>query len=200
MENKKIDKGTRDKILDGAQQLMLDKGFAATSLSEICEAAGVTKGSFFYYFDTKETLGRAVLLHYWQPIKNIHEQGVFLDINDPLERLLRYCDFIVDLLERPKTPKSCLFGNFSQELSTTHPEIVAVCQEAFTWWAEMLERDLIEAKKKYAPAKDFDPKSVAQHFMTVYEGSLILFKTYREPSVFRKQMNHFKDYLTLLFQ
>ena len=45
----KVDK--KEKILDSAQCLMLDKGYVATSVDAICEKAGVTKGSFFYYFN-----------------------------------------------------------------------------------------------------------------------------------------------------
>jgi TetR/AcrR family transcriptional repressor of nem operon len=191
--------GTRTKLLAAAQQLMLEKGYAATSVNEICEIAGVTKGSFFHFFDSKETLGKEVLYYYWGPIKAAHEQGDFLQADDPLERLFRYCDFITELVEHPMTPKSCLFGNFTQELSTTYPEIIVICQEAFTWWTELLEQDLIKAKEKYTPVQDFDPKSVAQHFMAVYEGNLILFKAYHDPTLLRTQLRHFKEYLALLF-
>ena len=57
---------TKEKLLEAAQQLMLAKGFPATTVDEICEAAGFTKGSFFHYFESKEHLGKEVLDRFYQ--------------------------------------------------------------------------------------------------------------------------------------
>ncbi len=57
---------TKEKLLDTAIGLMLKKGFTATSVDEICQTAGLTKGSFFYYFESKEDLADAALHRFWQ--------------------------------------------------------------------------------------------------------------------------------------
>src|SRR5689334_24216214 len=56
---------TKEKLLDAAQQLMLSKGFPATTVDEICDTAGFTKGSFFHYFESKEQLGKEVLNRFY---------------------------------------------------------------------------------------------------------------------------------------
>ena len=52
-------KDARTKLLDAALAVIRGKGFAATSVDELCQAAGVTKGAFFHHFHTKEELGVA---------------------------------------------------------------------------------------------------------------------------------------------
>lgn len=55
---------TRERLYESAQRLMIEKGYPATSIDEICTAAGVTKGSFFHYFGSKDQLGRELLERY----------------------------------------------------------------------------------------------------------------------------------------
>ena len=57
----KTEPAKKQAILDAATRLMLDKGYVATTVEEICAAGGVTKGSFFYYFKNKEDLGKALV-------------------------------------------------------------------------------------------------------------------------------------------
>ena len=64
MRTRQENPATREKLLETAQHLMLAKGYTATSVEEICEAADLTKGSFFHYFASKEDLGKAVLDRY----------------------------------------------------------------------------------------------------------------------------------------
>ena len=94
----------------------------------------------------------------------------------------------------------CLLGHFAQELSDTHPEIRSLCAQRFSQWAEALKRDLDEAKTEYAPQVPFDTRSLAEHFIAVLEGSLILAKAKQDMTTFEKNMWHFKRYLRSLFE
>jgi len=53
MQNKQT---SREKILQSAVQLFLGEGYEATSVNDICKHAGVSKGSFYHYFETKQVL------------------------------------------------------------------------------------------------------------------------------------------------
>src|SRR5574341_572288 len=108
---------TKGRLLDEAMALMLRKGFSATSVDEICQRAGVTKGGFFHYFKDKEDLGRALLDHYWQVGHERLQGAVRHTEADPLMRLGAYVDWFVEISKNRQIPKSCLFGNFAQELS-----------------------------------------------------------------------------------
>ncbi len=190
----------RDELLKAARHLMLEKGYAATSVNEICQRVGVTKGAFFHYFPSKEALGRAVLHYHWEPMKEMLETTApFLQIRDPLQRLRAHCRFIASQFDNPETPKSCLFGNFAQELSTTNPALCTLCDKVFLWWTDILKSDLDEAVKLYPPQIPVDTTLVAEHFVVVYEGMMILAKAQQNPDVIHRHIEQFIQYLNLLF-
>src|SRR6516164_7584070 len=96
---------TKQKLLDAAEELMLAKGYTATSVDEICTAAGLTKGSFFHYFEGKEHLGRVVAERFYAARKQMFASAPFHQKKDPLERVLGRIDFFLDMARGPHTPK-----------------------------------------------------------------------------------------------
>src|SRR5438874_9565137 len=97
MRKGKAESPTRDKLLDAAQELMLAKGYTATSVDEVCEAAGLTKGSFFHYFEGKEHLGRVVVERFFSAKRQLFESAPFRQIQDPLDRVFDYVDFLIEM-------------------------------------------------------------------------------------------------------
>ena len=199
MKQKQRNPQTQVALLDAAMQLMLEQGYNATSVEEICRAAGVTKGSFFYYFDNKEAMGHLLLMHFMQRMGELLAQGQHRQIVDPLQRIYGYCDDIVAMLADPSIPKSCLIGNFAQELAPTEPQIATICQQCIAQWAEALQCDLDAACEQYPPQTAFDSYHLAEHFITIFEGALILAKAQQDLAVVEQQFAHFKQYVALLF-
>ena len=195
----RIETPTKRTLLNEAMALMLRKGFSATSVDEICQNAGVTKGSFFHYFTDKEDLGRALLDHYWRVgHERLREATRHKDM-DPLQRLTAYIDWFVEISKNPKIPKSCLFGNFAQELSSTHPRLRRQTWRGFKGWADEITLDLDAVKARYAPGSGVDTQSLARHFLAIYEGSLILTKAKQDPTILAESMRHFQRYIQLIF-
>ncbi|MBI3291974.1 MAG: TetR/AcrR family transcriptional regulator [Elusimicrobia bacterium] len=191
------------RLLDAAERLMLAKGFEATSVEEICKKASLTKGSFFHYFETKEELGKAVLEHFCEAKMREFQASPFLKKTDPLERVYGQIDFAIAMSKKKKDDpiarNSCLVGTFTQELSTTHPEIRSLCAQKFAQWTGGFKQQLDAAKAKYAPHVRLDTRSLAEHFLAVLEGSILLAKAKQNPSVIEQNLQHFKQYLRSLF-
>lgn len=190
---------TKEKLLEVALQLMQSKGFGATRVDEICAAAGVSKGSFFHYFSSKEDLGAALIERYTTTLYQLMQAGTFRKKRDPLQRIYGYVDFVSKTSQEPFLAQGCLLGNFGQELSTTHPTMRALCAQSFGLWVEALKQDLDEAKTQYAPKAMIDTRSLAEHFTAVFEGALMLAKVKQDPSVVETSLGHFKQYLKSLF-
>src|SRR5215472_1894209 len=114
MSTAQSDSLTKQKLLDAARELMLAKGYTATSVDEICEAAGLTKGSFFHYFEGKEHLGRVVAERFYSAMQERMRTAPFRQKQDPLDRVIGYVDFLIDKARNPNT-KGCLLGTFVQE-------------------------------------------------------------------------------------
>lgn len=199
MRTAQVDSPTKEKLLDAAQRLMLVKGYPATTVDEICGAAGLTKGSFFHYFESKEELGKEMLGRYVSFKQQMWQAAPFMKKSDPLLRIYGYLDFAVQLYKKPESQNGCLLGHFTQELSDTYPEIRSLCAECFGQWAKTFKRDLDEAKAMYAAKKSIDTQSLAEHFIAVLEGSLILGKAMQDMGIVGKSLRHFKQYLKTLF-
>lgn len=189
---------TEERLLNAAQSLMLEKGFVATTVDEICEAAGVTKGSFFHYFKSKEDLGKKLVQRFASKTGSAMKEGVCCAGNDPLDRVYGYLDCAIELMKNPDA-KGCLVGTFSQELSESHPEIRSLCAQAFEEMVEMFQKDLAEAKEKYAPESKFDAASLAETFIAIGQGSMILMKAKKDRMVLARTLTHFRQYLKSLF-
>ena len=188
----------REKLLETAQHLMLAKGYTATSVENICEAANLTKGSFFHYFASKEDLGKTVLDRYVNAMFQAAQKAPFIKKSDPLQRLYGYIDFMIEASKDPARRSGCLLGNFAQVLADTHPEIRTQCATHFGLWADALKHELDAAKTAYK-VKGLDTGTLADHFIALFEGSLILAKTRQDPDVIAIALNHFKKYMKSIF-
>jgi TetR/AcrR family transcriptional repressor of nem operon len=191
---------TRDKLLDAAEELMLAQGYTATSVDEICAAAGLTKGSFFHYFDSKHALGVATVQRFYDRNRAMLRAAPFRELIDPRDRVLGYLDFLSEFSQQHAAAGGCLVGTVAQELAVSDKEMRAVCASCFTDWASVLKSDLELAKKQHAPRARWKPQTLANHIVAVIQGSLILAKSSRDPSAVTECLAHLKRYLTLLFE
>ncbi len=199
MSTAQTDSLTKQKLLDAAQELMLAKGYTATSVEEICDAAELTKGSFFHYFEGKEHLGRLVAQRFAASMQQLFQSAPFNQRKDPLERVLGRVDFLIELTRGPHTRKGCLLGTFVQELSGTHPKIRSVCATCFDDAAQSFKQDLEAAKAKYTPRARWSPQSLAEHLTAVVQGAIILAKAKQDPKIMEESLTHFREYLQCVF-
>jgi len=190
---------TQERLLDAAETLMLAKGFVATTVDEVCESAGVTKGGFFHYFKSKEELGKAVLDRFCNVRLKLMQESASQKKREPLERVYGWVDFAINMSKSPLAKNGCLLGNFAQELSDTNPRMRSLCAQRFAEWTDLLRQDLDEAKAKHLPKSRLDTGSLAEHFIAVIEGALILAKAKQDMGVVEKNLTHFRGYLTSLF-
>ncbi len=77
--------GSRERLLAGAKQLFLARGYAGTTVDAICEKAELTKGSFYHFFDSKEELALAVLDWSLQRGGQVLARGGPNQIADPVQ-------------------------------------------------------------------------------------------------------------------
>ena len=189
----------RKKLLDSALDVLRLKGYAATTVDDICRAAGVTKGSFFHYFDTKEALAIAAADHFGGMAAGLFAAAPYHLHADPVDRLLGYVDFRIALLEGSLCDVSCLFGTFVQELYETHPAIRAAAERHMRGHVAELAKDVAAAKAKYAPDAPWSADGVAFHMQAVLQGALVMAKATLETQVAAESLGHLRHYLEVLF-
>lgn len=191
---------TKRKILDACVKLMRLKGFNATTVDDICLAAEVTKGAFFHYFESKEDIAKAAISRFIETRSLDSQAAAFRKLADPLERVYARLDFARESFGGTKQPTGgCLIGTFAQELSFTHPELRSVCQEAFSMMADDFEKDLAAAKSVHAPHAEFDPKSLALFYVSIFQGSSLMAKASETNAILLDNIEQFRGYLHTLF-
>ena len=134
------------KFLDAAMQVIRAKGYSATRIEDVCAAAGLTKGSFFHHFESKEELALAAADHFAAMADRAFAAAPYQSIADPLDRLLGYVDFRRSILQGELPDYTCLLGTMVQEAYATHPAIRAACERHISAHAGAVARDIAEAK------------------------------------------------------
>ena len=119
-----------DRILEAAVDLFEQQGFDATKVDEICELAGVSKGSFYHAFDSKEDLGLAVLEAFGERNARLIAGGPQAHVADPVDRALQLLDHLMATAGE-MWGSGCLLGNFALDLAETHPAIRQAVSDAF---------------------------------------------------------------------
>jgi TetR/AcrR family transcriptional regulator, transcriptional repressor for nem operon len=191
---------TKRKLVDAGVSLMRKQGFHATTVDDICSAAGVTKGGFFHYFKSKEDIAKAAVVRFREGKRQDFDNALFRKLADPLDRVYGRLDFAKESTGGGRhLTKGCLIGMFAQELSFTNPELRNACQDSFARMAKDFESDLAEAKALHAPKAAFDPKNVAMLYVSVVQGSMMLAKTLEANAVLHENIEQFRRYLQTLF-
>ena len=191
---------TKRKLVDAGMNLMRAHGYNATTVDDICTAAGVTKGGFFHYFKSKDEIAKAALTRFHEGKVKDYEEAPFRKLTDPLDRVFGRLDYVKGAagVEKHQT-KGCLIGMFAQELAFTNPELRTACQLVFSKIIEDFAKDLEAAKATHAPNATFDPKGLAMFYVAIVQGSLVLAKAAESRDVVEANIEQFRVYLQTLF-
>ncbi|MDQ3564973.1 MAG: TetR/AcrR family transcriptional regulator [Pseudomonadota bacterium] len=190
---------SKTKLLDAALHVIRAKGYAATTVDDICQAAGVTKGSFFHHFKSKDELALAAAGHFSAMAEGLFAAAPYHEAQDPLERLLGYVDFRASILGGELPEYTCLLGTMVQETYATHPDIRAACDRGMSSHIAELTRDIEAAKQRYAPDAAWSAESVGYFIQSVLQGAFIFAKAKQNPDVARESLAHLRRYLGVLF-
>lgn len=190
---------SKTKLLNAALQVIRTKGYTATRIEDICEAAGVTKGSFFHHFDTKEELAVAAA-DYWSEVTSaLFASAPYHQAEDPLDRILAYIDFRKALLQGELAEFTCLVGTMTQEIYGTHPAIRQACEQSISGHAATLVPDIEAAIKQYGVRGCWTAESLALFTQAAIQGAFILAKARNGASVAAESIDHLRRYIELLF-
>lgn len=189
----------RSKLLDAALSVIRTKGYSATTVDELCAAAGVTKGAFFHHFKSKDALGVAAADHWSAMTSAVFAQAPYHDHADPFDRVLGYVAFRKALLQGGVPDFTCLVGTMVQETYETTPAIRDACDRSISTHAATLEADIEAAMRDRNMSPAWTAKSLALHTQAVLQGAFILAKAKGGAEIAADTIDHLTRYLELLF-
>lgn len=173
---------TRIAILDAAAPLIHSQGFHKTGLKEILDAAGVPKGSFYFYFKSKDDFGLALVDHLAQ-LSRERSGPIFQDFTlPPIERLSRFFTVLRQKLQSLDYERGCPIGNLAQEMSDLSPGMREHLKKAMAAFCAAVASVLQEAVERGELANDLDPAETAAFIFDAWEGALLRMKTEKSPA------------------
>ena len=194
---------TRERILDIAQDAVLHKGFAGTSIDEIICEAGITKSGFFYHFKDKNDLAKALLQRYldteWMVFDQLFKQADELS-DDPLHGFLIFLKLFADTMgDLPNGHPGCLAASYVYQDYLFSRDVRAMTTEGHRIWRQRFRERLDRIAARYPPKIETNLDDMADLLSAVADGGIILSKSLSDPSVLPRQIMQYRAYVKLVF-
>ena len=190
---------TKTALLEAAMRLIRTKGYSATTVDDLCKAAGVSKGAFFHHFSDKAALGIAAADYWGSMTGALFAAAPYHGPDDPVDRVMAYIDFRKMLVAGEIPEFTCVAGTMAQEIHALRPEVNEACGRAIAGHAASLEDDFASALVQCG-VTDVSAKALALHTQVVIQGAFVVAKALEDPAVAIESIDHLRRYLELLFR
>ena len=176
----------RDRILHAATELIHDRGYASVSVSDICSAAGLKKGSFYHFFPSKlelvlETIDQFAAGQREAVARMMKSPG---NARDKLRSMFHGVSGGTKACEAQSGAiRGCPIGNLALEMAHREPEIAKKLRQVFNQWRAGVE-SVLQAGVASGEFELEDPRAVAESLIAFVEGSVLLAKATGDTSVF----------------
>jgi len=194
---------SRERILSTAEAIILEHGFAGTTIEDIIDKAAITKGGFFYHFEGKLHLARALVERYIEL-----DSKIFLEMSDradslsedPLQRTLIFLNLFTEMVAgMTAVHPGCLVASFTYETQQFDDEIRQLMEQGMLDWRAMIARRLDEIIALYPPRTEVSVDDLADMFSSTLEGGIILARIYGDNRALIAQVQAYRTHLRLLF-
>ena len=194
---------TRERLMDLAEDAIIHKGFAATSIEELVEAAGITKSGFFYHFRDKNDLARQLILRFVERDDAIHDQleaRARALCDDELQSFLIFLKLFAEMMDDlPGIHPGCLVSAATYQDRAFDTEVARLIEESMLHWRDRFHGWLMKIAERYPPRLPVDLKALAEHFNVMADGAIIASRALRDPTVIGRQARLMHDFVKLLF-
>jgi TetR/AcrR family transcriptional repressor of nem operon len=194
---------TRERIVEAATRSTLHRGFSATSIEQVVQDAGVTKGAFFHHFASKADLGRAILDRYaaedLETLERTWSRAESL-ARDPLGQLLLFVGLVADLDSPGYGDPGCVYASYLYERQLGIDGAEQVIERAVLAWRARFRAKLDEVVRTHPPRLPIDEDALSDLLFSTSEGAYVVARATRSPDLVRRQILQLRNYLELLFE
>ena len=194
---------TRQRIMQVARDLALKQGHVSTSIDEIIDKTGITKGSFFYHFPNKQALSHALIEEFSSSEIEILETTLEKCrklSKDPLQQLLIFVGLIQQIHAEMETDHfGCLFASYSYQNQLEDKDIKAMVTETLAQWKKELSKLIKQIIQVHPPRSKANPDDLADMFLATLEGAYVLTRIMHDPNIVQLNLEQYKTYIETLF-
>lgn len=180
----------RERLITAMAGLVHRRGYLAVGVGDVCQEAGVKKGSFYHFFASKHDLMLAALDRHFEIASEHVLKAAFARDIPPLQRIQRFLTMVADFETSNRTKEGhvlgCPFGNIAAEVGGSEPQLTQRADQGFCGFASFIHDALEEAQKNGEIPKTVDAKQAADAIVAYFEGLALLAKTRNDPDLIRR--------------
>jgi TetR/AcrR family transcriptional repressor of nem operon len=180
---------TREKLIRTAETLMLRDGYSATRVDEVIRQAGLSKGSFYHFFGSKEDLGLAALEHYFADRVKRLGDGAYAMETDPLQRAQGFLEF-TSQVAADLWKEGCLLANLAADAAGSSPIVSSALRKR----TSDLRARLADLLGPFA-TPEASSSDLADQFLVSIEGAIVLARIYGDPGYIERAVNQLRHCL-----
>ena len=181
---------TKDHFIKTSAHLFNTKGYAGTSISDILNDAGYSKGALYRVFKDKDELAIAAFKYNYNIMK-VQLLAAVENASSEVDRIFAIPRFYASMgTDVHFLEGGCPILNTSIEADDTHPQLKKMTRNAFTEMASLMEAAIIAAQANDAVKHDINPKEVSQFMVAAIEGSIAMTQSLETYKILKKNMNY----------
>lgn len=177
--------GAKERVLEAGGAIVHRKGFHNTGIQEILKAAEIPKGSFYFYFDSKEDFGLQLIDQYAHLSFARMDDCLNRPDLSPLSKLRLHFRRLFDLLEQNEYTGGCPIGNLSQEMGDLSEPFREKLKGVLEGMRSRIVRCLEDAKREKEIPASLDTHETSEFIISSWQGALMQMKVRRNESPFR---------------
>jgi TetR/AcrR family transcriptional regulator, transcriptional repressor for nem operon len=193
---------TRSAILDAAETLVYERGFAGMTIDQLLAKTGISKGSFFYHFKSREDLGEALAAHYAArdtgSLQKLMGRAERL-ATDPVEQVALFTGLVIEAIHEAHGVTGCIYGAYAGELQSVSGASREIVAQGFALYRDVLAKKFEAALATRKTLVPVTAESLADLFMTIYVGALLAGRATNEGDSLTNQLEHYRNYVRLVF-
>jgi TetR/AcrR family transcriptional regulator, transcriptional repressor for nem operon len=179
---------TRQSLLDAARRIVLAKGYAAVGINEVLAEAGVPKGSFYHYFDSKDAFGEAMMKSYFDDYFATMDGIVARTEKSSAEHLMRYWQYFYDTQVADDCQGGCLVVKLGAEIADLSKAMRVATKAGTAAIVDRLERMIADGIADGSVSVDDSPRATAEALYDLWLGASIIAKIHGSPDQLDRAM------------
>jgi TetR/AcrR family transcriptional repressor of nem operon len=176
----------RRRLIESGLILVGKQGFAGSGVADITASAGIPKGSFYQYFDSKQSYAIELLDDYWYAIEAKHAPVLLDERYAPLDRIARHFRSIGQDHKQQKFALGCLIGNLGLEMAAAGEDAQTKLRQIVKRWASLLSDCLKQAQAASDLDRKADVQELAAALVDAWEGAVMRAKIERSGAAFKR--------------
>jgi TetR/AcrR family transcriptional repressor of nem operon len=187
---------TRDRLIHSARYLFWERGFAGTSMAELLAHAEVNSGSFYHFFESKESLLRAVLEVYLVALQSQVVDPAFIRTNEPIGRIFAILEGYRERILQTECRYGCPLGRLALEIDPENRPAHDLIAQNFKAWIGAVRSCLEEVQAELPAGTDLD--ALATYVLAVMEGGVMIARSYGSVEPFDLAVAQLREHFRLL--